>query len=217
MEGESWLKLAKRPLGMGTGFSLKRWGIPEDLNYEGFAIYLDADQLLLSDISGLWNQNLNKPVSSCYCTYQHDKWFANAPNTSVMLIDCEKAKTDWWTMQQVIHALELDCPNRKAYIDLMHAKHINPAPVKIDDSWNRLNLPKDGEANNILHFTIEHTQPWFNPQHPFRYIWKDFLVKAIADGYVQKTECQEAIKMFKAPTKESRGTGLNPYWLKWVK
>lgn len=216
-EGESWLHNKSKKLGVGTGFSLQRWTIPELFKYEGFAIYLDSDQLCLSNVSNLWNENIGKTISSIYCTYQSDKFFGNAPNTSVMLIDCEQAKKDWWTMPQIISALELDCPQRKAYIDIMHAKHIKTPPVKITDAWNRLNMLQDKQDNFLLHFTIEHQQPWFNPKHPYQYIWRQYLVEAIQEGFIQKTEVQEAIKMFSPPSRDKRANGIHPYWTKWVK
>lgn len=39
-----------------TGFSKIRYEIPKICNYEGFAIYLDVDMILMSDIKELWEQ-----------------------------------------------------------------------------------------------------------------------------------------------------------------
>lgn len=218
-EGESWIDLSKRKLGVGTGFSLQRWSIPEGFNYEGFCIYLDADQIVLTDIAELWNINVTsgKPnASSIYCTYQSDKWYANAPNTSVMLIDNEMAKTDWWTIEQIVNALELDCPNRKTYAEIMHAKHIlNHPPVKITDDWNCLNKPT--ETTKLLHYTVEHAQPWYNPKHPYAYVWKNYMIEAIKEGFIQKTEVKEAIGNFRPATRNQRANGIHPYWTKWIR
>lgn len=40
----------------GTPFSAFRWSIPEVCGYEGKAIYLDSDFIILSDIKDLWDQ-----------------------------------------------------------------------------------------------------------------------------------------------------------------
>lgn len=48
--GEGW-----RTQTWATPFSGFRWGIPAYCNYEGQAIYMDADMLVLTDIAKLWN------------------------------------------------------------------------------------------------------------------------------------------------------------------
>ena len=214
MEGESWTKISSRKLGVGTGFSLARWKIPEQLNYTGFAIYLDADQLCFGDIKDLWNMNIDKEPSSIYCTYQGDKWFKNAPNTSVMLIDCEKAKKDWWPISRVESYLETDCSKRTKYAQIMHALNISPPPTKIPVVWNQLNEFK--ENGGILHFTIEPRQPWYDPRHPFKYLWAQELSSAIKDGIITKKEIRQEISIFKPHTRIERGKGLHPYWKKWA-
>lgn len=216
MEGESWTKLSSRKLGQGTGFSLMRWKIPEQLNYKGFAIYLDTDQLVFRDIAELWNMNVtykDKP-SSIYCTYQDDKWLKNSPNTSVMLIDCEKAKEDWMPFSGVEEYLEKDCPKRSRYVKIMHAQHLKTLPTKIPVCWNYLNIAKDDTA--ILHYTSENLQPWYNPKHPFKYLWEQEFQSAIADGIITKEEIKEQLKIFKPHTKTERGQGLHPNYRKYA-
>lgn len=41
-----------------TPFSLFRYAIPEVCGYEGYAIYLDADMIVLGDICDLWNHRV---------------------------------------------------------------------------------------------------------------------------------------------------------------
>jgi lipopolysaccharide biosynthesis glycosyltransferase len=40
---------------MGYSFSGFRWAIPESCNFEGRAIYMDADVIVLCDIAELWS------------------------------------------------------------------------------------------------------------------------------------------------------------------
>lgn len=210
MEGESWTHLSNRQLGQGTGFSLMRWKIPEYLKYQGYAIYLDADQLCMRDIKELWNMNIDRAESSIYCTYQWDKWFPKAPNTSVMLIDCEKAKNDWWPIKKIEEYLIGDCPKRSRYTKIMHAMHIKPEPSPIPVNWNHLNAAKEGTG--IIHYTTENTQPWYNPKHPFRYLWQQELESAIHEGILTKEELRKELKVFKTATREERGQGLHPFY-----
>lgn len=214
MEGKSWSKLSQRKLGVGTGFSLMRWKIPQFFDYEGFAIYFDADQLVLKDVLDLWNQNIGKDVSSIYCTYQEDKWFPNAPNTSVMLIDCEKAKADWWPIDRIETYLAEDCPARKRYAQVMHAKHISPPPTKITNNWNQLN--KCPETTCLLHYTTENTQPWYYPQHPLKDKWRDAFRLALKDQFISKEEVLEATSKYRPHNRSERGTGMHPYWRKFI-
>ena len=81
---------------MFTGFSFYRFAIPEMCHYEGRALYLDADILVLSDLEELIRKDmlgkgaLARPAPPI-------SWY-----TSVMLLDCSKLKSwkvqDWVTM-----------------------------------------------------------------------------------------------------------------------
>lgn len=69
-----WMKLSRDPESFwysdgkhgwqtskwATPFSGFRWGIPERCNYEGKAIYMDSDVIVLGDIAELWNQEIPK-------------------------------------------------------------------------------------------------------------------------------------------------------------
>ena len=219
MQGESWR--SNPTLGQGTGFSLLRWQIPEYLQYSGLSLYLDADQLVFGDIYEVFAlalndlQNPNRP--SVYCTFQKDKWFPSppyAPNTSVMLIDCEKAKEDWPTFEALCQSLEND-PLRKRYVQVMHGLHLKTPPALISSVWNQLNIKSPG--CKLLHYTQEHNQPWYNPNHPNKDLWRDYLVESISSGVVTKQEIRLAVESFEPHTKNKRGTGMHPYWLKFAK
>lgn len=80
--GQAWPKK-----GWGTDFSCFRFAVPELCGFEGRAIYLDADMLVLHDIKDLWDRDLKgKGVLCC-----------NWKRTDVSLIDCSWFKgKDWW-------------------------------------------------------------------------------------------------------------------------
>lgn len=201
---------------LGTGFSLLRWDIPRRCNYEGYAIYLDADILALTDIAGLWQADVDYPNddASVWCTYQPCKWFTEpTPETSVMFIDCKKAKENQKPMEELIKRFEtLPDPGRKDYVRCMRCLDHPYPPQQIPNNWNALN--KANKDSKFLHYTGEAQQPWFNPKHPFRMIWQEWLQKALAANYIEKKIIKEAIQKYRPHTNSVRGEGLNPHYQK---
>lgn len=212
MLGDDWR--IKTPNGSGTGFSLLRWDIPSRCNFQGAAIYLDADMLCLGDIADLYQADAKYPndKSSVWCTYQTSKWFKeNTPETSCMLIDCEKARNNQWQLKYITNILNQQPKgDRRMYVRIMRALDHQFAPQQIPDSWNRLNSIK--EPTNILHYTKEDQQPWYFPSNKHTDIWKQYLIEAILEGFVQKAEIEKAIADFIPHTKKARGTGMHSYW-----
>lgn len=216
--GISWKTHAGRKLGEGTGFSLQRWYIPEQLNYEGFCIYLDADMIVFADITELWNYwtKLVYHKKSIACTYQEDKWFKHAPATSAMLIDCERAKEQWMYCRQVHIEEHLhEDKDRKRYIALMHCQSpYFDEPLEIDINWNRFNRFSPG--TKLLHYTIEPRQPWYDKSHPNKDLWRDYFRSALESGFISKEEVEIELKRYVQPSGCCRGEGLHPYWRKFI-
>ena len=214
MLGDDWK--IRPPTGVGTGFSLLRWDIPRRMNYKGFAIYLDADMLVLDDINELYRADIDFSNDRCsvWCTYQTSKWFKEpTPETSAMLIDCEKSRFNQKSLDEIFEHLAGDS-NRKRYVQIMRAlKHKNP-PQKIPNIWNHLN--KMNSETKIIHYTKEPEQPWYNPKHKFKDVWEKTLIDAIDDNFVTKAEIEEAIKTYRKHDSKRgfRGTGMHPYWKK---
>lgn len=218
-EWPSWEAISDATNGAGTGFSLARWQIPESLQWAGKCLYLDADQLVFHNISDLWNIDLiDGRESVVYCTFQVDKWYNQpAPNTSVMLINCELAKecSELWAFHRLLEYLKTDS-QRKRYVEVMHAQHLKIPACRIPDYWNHLNTFVDGQTR-LLHYTKEPEQPWYYPGHRNKNSWRDALVLALQDGYIEKQEIRDACANFRKHTAKVRGTGMHPYWLKFVK
>lgn len=215
-EQESWTKNPK--LGLGTGFSLMRWKIPELLQYQGKALYIDADQLFFSDVEELWNfpETTGRTGISCWTTYQADKWFDTPqPNTSVMLIDCQIAKSHWWSFDQIVEYLKQDV-QRKRYVEVMHALHLTQRPGTLPVFWNHLNEYVPNWTRNI-HYTKEPEQPWYCPSHKHAKLWQKSLKEAIRYNHVTVDEVREAVAQFRPHTKKERGTGMHPKWLELIK
>ena len=92
--------------------------------------------------------------------------------------------------------------------------HIKPEPTPIPTNWNCLNAAKEGTG--IIHYTTENTQPWYNPRHPFRYLWQQEFESALNDGILTKEEIKQELKKFKQATKDVRGQGLHPFYTKYA-
>ncbi len=127
--------------GWGTAFSVFRFTVPELCGFEGKAIYMDSDIIVVGDIQDLWDQPMPKPWVSC-----------GTKRTCVSLIDCKGmegafprisamkasgANTSWYRRELV----------RKGLLAGTLPKH-----------WNCFDcVPRDAKA---VHFTNMPTQPW---------------------------------------------------------
>ncbi len=231
MIGPEW-EYSTAGLTVGTGFSLRRWMIPEFCNWKGRAIYLDADQLVLSDIADLWTKPDQQPSAdaSIWCTYQPDKYNKTpAPQTSVMVIDCERAQREvGWHIANVLSFLK--GATREKYAKFMHCQELVPgsnpefnlwhwwtaaAPTRIEKTWNNLNVYTLGHTK-LLHYTKEPEQPWYKPSHPLAYLWKTALKLALADGAVTAEEVKAAVAKFGVKEDWRPTNGLHPDYLKFV-
>lgn len=64
-----------------TGFSKMRWEVPRICNYEGHAIYLDVDMILMADIKELWSYKAYRSAT-----------IADG-STEVMVLNCENLES----------------------------------------------------------------------------------------------------------------------------
>lgn len=219
MIGPKWT--VPKGLHQGTGFSLRRFMIPAACNFEGFAIYLDADQLLFSDIAELWEYaNLLTDKRSAGCTYQTDKFSLKNPwpQSSVMIIDCANCG---WVPEEIWNLLK----GGYLYHDLMHlmfmrgkdtSKPIDDFVLRIPNYWNHLNTYED-TVTRLLHYTKEPEQPWYKPEHSLAGLWETALGKAIANGEVSKADFVAGLKLWHSPKIDKRPKqGLNPYYERYL-
>ena len=84
-----------------TEFSFSRFMVPHLMNYKGWAVFMDCDQLMLGDIADLWRMRDDKyAVQLCKHDYEpeEDKKFLGQVQTkyekknwsSFMLMNCNK-------------------------------------------------------------------------------------------------------------------------------
>lgn len=180
-----------------TGFSFRRWMIPEFFDHKGFAIYLDADQIVLDDIAKLWSFKDESP-NAVWCAYKGKR-----PLTSVLLINCAKCKS-WKMVPTWLKSREL---NRR---QVMHGKWIRPRPLDLGYEWNHIDLYKPGETK-LLHYSDLKRQPWFQPEHPLRSMWEEELKGAIENRSVSQDDIRWARGIYR------KKEGLHPYYQHLVK
>lgn len=206
----------------GTGFSLRRWLIPEACDWEGYAIYLDADQIVLGDIADLWRMPFTHPNPSAgepavWCTYQPDKFRKEPwPQSSVMLISCRAAVQSGfgWRREAMLKHLRKH-PTREAYANFMHGTWMSPPPARIPTAWNHLNVYKPGETK-LLHYTREPDQAWYKPEHPLASLWQKELVSAIKAGELPRAEFTGALAKWNVKEDWRSTNGLHPHYRKYL-
>ena len=128
-------------------FTLSRFMPPELMNFEGKAVVIDPDIFAVSDVSGIFNIDMEGKALAC-CQKK------SAYDTAVMLMDCSKMTN--WKMSEILEKLqkgELD------YLDIITLKTQPPETIKIIDRiWNSLDLLTP--ETKWLHTTERLTQPW---------------------------------------------------------
>ena len=205
---------------VGTGFSLRRWMIPAACDWQGHALYLDADQIVFGDIAELYELAQERmpaepdaPVVAC--TLQTDKWSpdAPAPQTSVMVIDCFRAFV--FAQFKISNTLAWlrDNPGQFNYGKLMHAMDMPVAELPVE--WNHLNVYQAGKTK-LLHYTKEPEQPWYKPDHPLAPLWKAELVSALKAGDVTRADMEEALAMWGQKADWRNTNGLHPHYKKFL-
>lgn len=203
---------------VGTGFSLRRWMIPERFNWEGRAIYLDADQIVLGDIAELWAFPDNYPAKgvAAWMTYQPSKFSKTPhPNSSVMVIDCVEAKEqEFFNFSTLLYHLSMNS-TQKAYAGIMYPNWMKPGPGLLPNEWNALNTYTKGQTK-LLHYTKEPEQPWYEPNHPLAYLWQSELVDAINNRCITKDEYEKALSMHGVQEDWRKTNGLHPDYVKWL-
>lgn len=205
---------------VGTGFSLRRWMIPLACDWDGHAIYMDADQIVFGDVGELFDLGRSRlPCQSespvVACTFQPDKYSKEPwPQTSVMVIDCRRAFSNWqFKINGVLGWLRQNRGNDN-YAKLMHAQGMrvaDPLPVE----WNHLNVYKEG-ITKLLHYTKEDEQVWYNPKHPLAHLWIKELIECLKEGHVTRADMEHALDQWNKRTDWRRFNGLHPHFRKYL-
>lgn len=141
-----------------TEFSFSRFLVPYLCNYEGWAIFMDCDMMVVDDIKNLWDLRDDKYAVMCV-KHEHkpkeDIKFLNQVQTqyekknwsSVMLLNSSKCKS-----------LTLDYVNNASGLDLHRFKWLESEELigEIPSKWNHLvdyNDNQDISKISNLHWT----------------------------------------------------------------
>ena len=127
-------------------FTLTRFMPPQLMNYEGRAIVVDPDVFAVRDPRELFELELDDAVVAC-CDRADGKFY----DTSMMLIDCNKAR---WGIDTILKNLHQETYNYNKAI-----RYIFDEPAKIVPRiWNQLDELSD--ETKLIHMTHQRTQPW---------------------------------------------------------
>ncbi len=174
-------------LKMYTGFSFYRFSIPEKCGYEGRAIYLDADMVVLGDIAELANIDM-QGFGVLARKANAESYF-----TSTMLMDCAKLKH--WKVKEWVALINAGLTSYAGCMSgapsgMNHADFGPLAPI-----WN--DFDKYDEKTKLIHYTHVPTQPWKKAGHPFRGAFLQELYDCIEDGTVRIQDVEKEIKQQK--------------------
>lgn len=189
-----------------TGFSFARFLIPSLCQYNGKAIYLDADMLVFDDIAKLWDYPLND--ADVLCAEQPTEK-GRVRQTSVLLLNCSNLH---WNIAEIVRGLD---DKKFGYAALMQDMCIVP-PQRISSSlpyaWNSL---EHYEANRtqLLHYTDMPTQPWVCFDNRHGELWYQTLAEALADGFISSEEFLNEIRLGHVHPKLATRVGQRPPWL----
>jgi dihydropteroate synthase len=179
-----------------TPFSGFRWAIPELCNFEGHAIYMDADVIILCDIAELWQHSIN-PESIVVA-----KGGKSSARLCTCVWDCEKAKA----FLPPLEKLRSDPDSHKSMMQLIkqHPELVTP----YQDSYN--NIDGEGmaiEEIKILHYSDMGTQ--FSHQYSIPRLAKNNQ-KHWFDGKIMPHPREDLIALFDQYYQEALAAGYHP-------
>jgi lipopolysaccharide biosynthesis glycosyltransferase len=176
----------------GTNFGFVRFQIPSLCNFTGRAIYLDADQLVISDIADLYNVLEHSDHSIALVDspkgYFGKRRVPKHLHTSVMVLDCSKLQH--WDGDTMFHNVVPNKSKKRAgqihYRDFMNLVWEDRDSIKaLDPGWNHFNIINPD--TKLVHFSHVNSQPWKRPGHKLSRTWGSWLRKAIRAGFVSRT------------------------------
>lgn len=182
-----------------TGFSFSRFCIPKLAGYTGKAIYMDADMLVLKDISSLWNISFDgaKVIIQQDIPPEHQVTNkAGAPNKrikqcAVMLLDCDSLT---WEIDSIIDDLDQEKYNYEMLMyDLCILDEKKDIKYGIPFEWNSLEYYDKDTC--LIHYTDMSTQPWVYSGNRYDSIWFAEIQMMLRDGSLTWQELNQEIEL----------------------
>lgn len=166
-----------------TPFSFQRFLIPALCNFEGRAIYMDADMQVFADIAQLWNQ----PMDGHDLLTVADAADGRRSQFSVMLLDCGRLA---WHVDDIVKGLDAGA---YTYEQLMGSMCVASSIGRtLDPAWNSLESHVAGRTK-LLHYTNMVTQPWVSLENPLGDLWVACLQRAMTQGAITSEQVQAAV------------------------
>jgi len=176
----------------GTQFGFVRFHVPKIFGYQGKAIYLDADQLVFTDIEDLVRQldeDHAVAVVQEPAGFFGSKPVQNGNQTSVMVLNCPQL-TDWQpeVMFQNVVPNRAEITNGQIhYRDFMMLSWMDPSRIQaLDPRWNHFNIIN--KDTRLAHFSHVRSQPWKDPRHPLKNEWGKRLRECVRAGFLKRRE-----------------------------
>jgi hypothetical protein len=180
-----------------TPFSGFRWAIPELCGFEGQAIYMDSDMIVMDDIAKLWLQEFH-PGKIILA-----KGGVDSGRFCVAKWDCAAAKAVVPSIKEIHRAT--------AHHKLKKKFRSSPALQPFAGNWNCI----DGEdytslsdpGIKILHYSAENVQPQLKYAIPR--LTRDGR-KHWFDGAVSSHWRHDLVELFDRTLEEAKATGFDP-------
>lgn len=142
------IHLAWPKTGWGTPFSGFRFAVPEMMGFQGTAIYLDADMLVLGDLAELLTYKRPTGYTCCHVV-----------RTDVSVIDCGWFKgKPWWPSVAQMRTSGWCVPQ---YLGLLHGH--NGVSAAVPWEWNDCEggiFERDPKRVRLIHYTGVPDQPY---------------------------------------------------------
>lgn len=174
-----WMSSRKNP----TPFSLVRFMVPALCGFNGWAVYCDADQVVLDDIRKILDapEMATHPVPVIYVAKKHGC-------TGVILMDTSRLKH--WDGWEIKEKIDNGSPYGPMMRDLNGHRFDRFGDFGV--KWNSRDATEYTSETKLIHFTNLATQPWKVPgKHALEHIWASQLKAAIDDGFVKEDDLDE--------------------------
>lgn len=178
-----------------TGFSFCRFLIPQLCNYQGRALYLDADMQVFADLAELFDIPFGPHKVLCTNqpgrpdAWKHGAFFKPGRQLSVMMLDCSRLP---WNIQDIVGGLD---SGKYTYSQLMSDLCIvdaNEIADRLPPEWNCLEHYEPAQSK-LVHYTVVPTQPWKNDDNPLRSVWTSAFREAVSAGAVPYSEIENGM------------------------
>lgn len=166
-----------------TPFSFQRFLIPELCNFQGKAIYMDADMQVFQNIESLWNSPFNGSDLQTVGSAVGER----RSQFSVVLLDCAQLQ---WRVEEIVAQLDNGTLDYQAL--MFEMKVARSISYGIPEKWNSLEYFKAGHTC-LLHYTDMNIQPWTSLNNPNGHLWVACLRRALEQGFITEDQLHHEV------------------------